>query len=68
MSEHMQNLELALKCYEEDQVQVDFEDGNMFHVVLDENNVILSCGEAPLPFTAFQYGNLLLQMKNCFQI
>ena len=60
MSEHMQNLELALKCYEEDQVQVNFEDGNMFHVVLDEDHDILSRGEAPLPFTAFQYGNLLI--------
>ena len=28
MSEYMQNLELALKCYEEEKVQVDFEHGN----------------------------------------
>ncbi|MBR2036561.1 MAG: hypothetical protein IKB01_03675 [Lachnospiraceae bacterium] len=60
MSEHMQNLELALKCYEEDKVQVNFESGNMFHVVLNEDKEILSRGEAPLPFTAFQYGNLLI--------
>jgi len=60
MSKHMQNLERALRCYEEDKVQVDFEDGNMYSVVLDENNDILSHGEAPLPITGFQYGNLLI--------
>lgn len=60
MSEYMQNLEIALKCYEEEQVQVDFEHGNMFHVVLQEDKRILSCGEMPLPFTAFQFGNLLI--------
>ena len=32
----------------------------MFHVVLGEDHDILSCGEAPLPFMAFQYGNLLI--------
>ncbi len=44
----------------EDKVQVNFESGNMFHVVLNEDKEILSRGEAPLPFTVFQYGNLLI--------
>lgn len=60
MSEYMQNLEIALKCYEEEQVQVDFEHGNMFHIMLDEENEIISFGEMPLPFTAFKFGNLLI--------
>lgn len=60
MGEYMQNLERALKCYEEEQVQVDFEHGNMFHITLDEDKEILSFGERPLPFTAFQFGNLLI--------
>lgn len=60
MSEHMQNLESALKCYEKEQVQVDFEHGNMFHILLDKDKEIVSFGEMPLPFTAFQFGNLLI--------
>lgn len=58
MSEYMQNLEIALNCYEEEQIQVDFENGNMFHVVLKEDKQILKCGEMPLPFIAFQFENL----------
>lgn len=60
MSEYMQNLEMALKCYEEERVQVDFEHGNMFQIMLDEDKEILSYGAMPLPFTAFQFGNLLI--------
>ncbi len=60
MSEYLQELELALKCYGEENVQVDFENGNMFYVVLEEDKKILSHGEVPLPFTAFQFGNLLI--------
>lgn len=60
MSEYMQDLELALKCYVEENVQVDFENGNMFMVVLEDDKRILSHGEVPLPFTAFQFGNLLI--------
>lgn len=60
MTEHMQNLERALKCYEQEIESVDFEHGNMFHIMLDEKNEIISTGEMPLPFTSFQFGNLLI--------
>lgn len=60
MTEYMQNLERALKCYEQEESKVDFEHGNMFHIMLDEENEIISFGEMPLPFTAFQFGNLLI--------
>lgn len=60
MTEHMQNLERALKCYEQETESVDFEHGNMFHIMLDEENQISSVGEMPLPFTSFQFGNLLI--------
>ena len=60
MTEHMQNLEMALKCYEKETESVDFEHGNMFHIMLGEENEIISIGEKPLPFTSFQFGNLLI--------
>lgn len=60
MTEHMQNLERALKCYEEETESIDFEHGNMFHIMLDEENEIISTGEMPLPFTSFQFGNLVI--------
>lgn len=60
MSEYMEGLLLALKCYEEEQIPVDFEHGNMLHLMLDEYREILSFGEMPLPFTAFQFENLLI--------
>ena len=60
MSEYLQGLELALKCYYEENVMVDFEHGKMFYVVLEENKKVRSHGEVPLPFTAFQFGNLLI--------
>lgn len=60
MSEYMGNLELALKCHNEEKVPVHFEDGNMFHITLDANREILEYGEMPLPFTAFQFDNLFI--------
>ncbi len=60
MSKHMQRLELALQQYDMKQVQVNFEKGNMFQVIVDDENTIVSSGEAPLPFTAFQFGNLII--------
>ena len=60
MTEHMRNLERALKCYEQETEGVDFEYGNMYHIMLDEENEIISTGEMPLPFTSFQFGNLLI--------
>lgn len=32
----------------------------MYHIMLDEENEIISTGEMPLPFTSFQFGNLLI--------
>lgn len=60
LSKYLQDLELALKCYDKEKVEVDFEKGNMFLVVLEEDRKIKSYGEQPLPFTAFQFGNLLI--------
>lgn len=60
MTEHMRNLERALKCYEQETEGVDFEHSNMYHIMLDEENEIISTGEMPLPFTSFQFGNLLI--------
>ena len=60
MNEHMQNLERALNCFDEEAESVDFEHGNMYHIMLDEENEIISTGEMPLPFTSFQFGNLLI--------
>lgn len=40
MSEYLQDLELALRYYDETDMQVDFKSGNLF----------------PLPFKAFQFG------------
>lgn len=59
MITHMNNLEKALKCYEKEE-PVNFEEGNMFLVALGEDNEVLSSGEVPLPFTAFQFGNLVI--------
>lgn len=58
MTEYMQDLELALRYYEETKPSVNFADGNMFFVNFSENKKTWSFGEAPLPFTAFQFGSL----------
>ena len=59
MGEYMLDLEQALKCYDEEKVQADFESGNMFYVALKEDKEIDSYGERKLPFTTFRFGNLL---------
>lgn len=58
MSEHLQDLELALRCYDETNMNVDFEKGNMFLFTFGEDKQTWSFGEEPLPFTAFQFGSL----------
>jgi len=60
MGEYMLDLERALKCYDEERVQVDFESGNMFYVVLKDDKEVDSYGERPLPFTSFRFENLLI--------
>lgn len=61
MSGHLQDLELALRCYEETGAAVDFEKGNMFLLTFEEDKKKWHCGEAPLPFTVYQYRNVLIQ-------
>ena len=60
MTEHLENLNLALKCYDEAEVKVDFSKGNMFLFQFLDDKKAWSFGEAPLPFTAFQYGSLII--------
>lgn len=60
MSEYLQDLELALRHYDEVNMQVDFEKGNMFLFSFGKDKTTWNFGEEPLPFTAFQFGNLLI--------
>lgn len=60
MSKYLQDLEVALKYYVESDVKVSFENGNMFLLSFDEDKKTWNFGEAPLPFTVFQFGNLLI--------
>lgn len=63
MSEYLQDLELALRYYDEKDMHVDFETGNMFLFSFDKDKQTWSFGEEPLPFTAFKFGNLLITDK-----
>lgn len=56
MSEYLQDLELALRYYEETDMQVDFESGNMFLFSFGKDKKTWNFGEEHLPFTAFQFG------------
>lgn len=60
MSEYLQDLELALRYYDATDMQVDFESGNMFLFSFGKDKTTWDSDEAPLPFTAFQFGNLLI--------
>lgn len=60
MTEHLQNLELALQIYEKENVSVNFEKGNMFYLEFGEDKNAWEFGEKPLPFTAFRFGNLVI--------
>ena len=60
MSEYLQDLELALRYYDGTDMQVDFESGNMFLFSFGKDKKTWSFGEESLPFTAFQFGNLLI--------
>ena len=59
-SGYLQDLELALRYYEETDIQVDFESGNMFLLSFGKDKKTWNFGEEPLPFTTFQFGNLLI--------
>ena len=58
MTEYMQDLELALRCYNETKPTVNFAEGNMFLLKFSEDKKSWSFGERPLPFTSFQFGSL----------
>lgn len=60
MTVYMNDLELALKNYVEAGIAVGFDNGNMFSFVFGNNKKTWNFGEKPLPFTAFQYGNLII--------
>lgn len=61
MTGHLQDLELALRCYEESGAAVSFEKGSMFLLTFEEQKTKWHYGEAPLPFTIYQYRNLVIQ-------
>lgn len=58
MTEYMQDLELALRCYNETKPAINFAGGNMFLFKFSEDKKSWSFGEQPLPFTSFQFGSL----------
>ena len=60
MSEYLQDLELALCCYDQANIQVDFESGNMFLLSFGKGKKTWSYSEESLLFTAFQFGNLMI--------
>lgn len=60
LSEYFQDLELALKYYDDANLKVDFENGNMFLFSFGKDKKTWNFGESPLPFTSFQFGNLLI--------
>lgn len=59
MSGHLQDLDLVLQHCDEDNLNVDFENGNMLLATVDKETWKLE--EAPLPFTAYQFGNLVIE-------
>lgn len=58
MTEHLENLEIALHYYQSMDIHVDFEHGYMFSLVFAEDKKTWQYGEAPLPFIGFQPGVL----------
>ena len=53
-------MELALRYYNETDMQVDFESENMFLLSFGKDKKTWDFSEEPLPFTAFQFENLLI--------
>ncbi len=60
MSEYLQDLEVALRYYDEMDINVDFESGNMFMFSFGKDKKPREFGKETLPFTTFQFGNLLI--------
>lgn len=60
MNSYLEDLERAFVYYEEADVHVDFEKGNMFSFVYSADRKTWQLGEEPLPFTSYNYGNLMI--------
>lgn len=60
MTEHMENLEVALTYYKNRDVHVDFDNGNMFSFVYSADKKTRHYGEEPLPYTYYSFGNLVI--------
>lgn len=60
MTNYFQNLELALQYYESTQVDVDFENGEMYYFKFGKDKKTWNFGAEPLPFTSFQFGSLII--------
>lgn len=58
MTDYMKKLERALELYEEKNISVKFDKGNMFYVEFDGKNQVKKAEERSLPFTFFDYGRL----------
>lgn len=63
MTEHFQNLERALKVYEERNIQVNFHDSNMFYLEFNDKQEVKTAEERPLPFTSVAFGRLEITNK-----
>lgn len=60
MTNYFLNLELALQYYEKLQTDVNFENGEMYYFEFGKDKKSWNFGAKPLPFTSFQFGNLLI--------
>ena len=60
MTNYFLNLELALRQYESVQVDVDFENGEMYYFEFGEDKESWNFGAKELPFSSFQFGNLII--------
>ncbi|WP_455617567.1 DUF7309 domain-containing protein [Eisenbergiella sp.] len=60
MTGHLENLERAFTYYKEKDIHIDFEKGKMFSCVYSEDSKTWNYGEEALPFTCYNFGNLLI--------
>lgn len=60
MTEHLENLEMAFTYYKETGTNIGFENGNMFSFVYSADRKTWHYGEEPLPFTCYNFGNLVI--------
>lgn len=60
MGVYLQDLNVALQNYDPENANVDFENGNMLLLSFGKDKKTWELGAAPLPFTDFRFGNLML--------